>query len=87
VQTNAYHRLTKDLPPDQFEINLDQVKQFFSELKIPVVETSAKVLHFNKENLNVFESFQELVRECRRLTKPAETKTKTVKKEKKCIIL
>ena len=37
----------KDLPADQIEVDLDQAREFFAELKVPVLETSAKVIQAN----------------------------------------
>ncbi|KAJ3323364.1 Ras GTPase [Boothiomyces sp. JEL0866] len=73
----------KDLPPEMIEVDLAAAKAFFQEFKIPVLETSAK------ENINVAESFQDLIRECRRLTKTTEGKGKAPKKKSggKCLIL
>ncbi|KAL2911140.1 hypothetical protein HK105_209388 [Polyrhizophydium stewartii] len=48
-----------DLPADQVEVDMNSVKAFCQEVKIPLLSTSAK------ENINVEESFQDLVRECR----------------------
>ncbi|KAJ3315000.1 Ras GTPase [Boothiomyces sp. JEL0838] len=72
-----------DLPPEMIEVDLAAAKAFFQEFKIPVLETSAK------ENINVAESFQDLIRECRRLTKTSEGKGKAAKKKSggKCLIL
>ena len=39
-------KITQDLPADQIEVDLDQAKEFFAELKVPVLETSAKVNYF-----------------------------------------
>ncbi|KAJ1328594.1 hypothetical protein BSLG_010326 [Batrachochytrium salamandrivorans] len=44
-----------DLPADQIEVDIDSVKTFCREVKIPILNTSAK------ENINVEESFQELI--------------------------
>ncbi|KAI8893412.1 small GTPase superfamily [Globomyces pollinis-pini] len=71
-----------DLPADQKEVDLTAAQTFFKEFKIPILETSAK------ENINVSESFDELVRECRRLTKPDKAKpAKAAKKKGGCVIL
>lgn len=71
---------------DQREVPEDQIKPFCSKTKIPYFETSAK------ENMNVEEAFQTLVRECRRISGAGSgagggSSSETKKKNKKeCII-
>jgi hypothetical protein len=40
------NQLTKDLPKEQIEVDLETAKAYFAEFKIPVLETSAKVMVF-----------------------------------------
>ncbi|EGF78717.1 hypothetical protein BATDEDRAFT_13091 [Batrachochytrium dendrobatidis JAM81] len=73
-----------DLPKDQIEVDIETVKKFCQEVKIPLLSTSAK------ENINVEESFQELVRECRKYSKSTDAKGKSTGKSKQkggCMIL
>ncbi|KAJ3071443.1 hypothetical protein HDU98_005337 [Podochytrium sp. JEL0797] len=50
-----------DIPVEQHEVTFDVVTAYLTPLKIPYLQTSAK------ENMNVTESFLELVRECRKI--------------------
>ncbi|KAI8928361.1 small GTPase superfamily [Entophlyctis helioformis] len=72
-----------DLPQDQVEVDIDAVRTYCQEVKVPLLLTSAK------ENTNVAESFQDLVRECRKMTKSSDSKTKSAAKQKKggCLLL
>ncbi|KAL3901762.1 MAG: hypothetical protein SGCHY_000340 [Lobulomycetales sp.] len=72
-----------DIPPEMMDIDKDAVSAWCQQLKMPYLETSAK------ENINVTDSFHDLVRECRKIK--ANPKTPASKKAKepksKCIIL
>ncbi|KAJ3280993.1 hypothetical protein HK104_000271, partial [Borealophlyctis nickersoniae] len=82
-----------DLPPELIEVDEDAVRGFCTQMKIPYLRTSAK------ENINVTESFHDLVRECRKHFppagpvgkggKPAKKDAKGAKKKEKggCLIL
>ncbi|KAI8905822.1 P-loop containing nucleoside triphosphate hydrolase protein [Gorgonomyces haynaldii] len=73
-----------DLPESQIEVDLSKAKEYFDQFKIPVIATSAK------ENINVSETFDQLVRECRKMEKGSNDKKKKPKKQAKqggCIIL
>ncbi|KAJ3199909.1 hypothetical protein HK099_002964, partial [Clydaea vesicula] len=50
-----------DIPPEKVEVDREAVNSYCQQLKIPYLETSAK------ENINVTESFHDLVRECRKM--------------------
>ncbi|KAJ2995776.1 hypothetical protein HDV02_000463 [Globomyces sp. JEL0801] len=82
IKLKETRKVPFDLPADQKEVDLTAAQTFFKEFKIPILETSAK------ENINVSEAFDELVRECRRLTKPDKAKpAKAAKKKGGCVIL
>ncbi|KAI8619834.1 ras family-domain-containing protein [Chytriomyces sp. MP71] len=51
-----------DIPAEQWEVSQDTIMGYLTPLKIPYKQTSAK------ENMNVNESFHDLVRECRRMS-------------------
>ncbi|KAJ3177534.1 hypothetical protein HDU85_005812 [Gaertneriomyces sp. JEL0708] len=83
-----------DLPEDQIEVDDESVNSFCQQWKVPYLKTSAK------ENINVGESFHQLVRECRRYFPPSTTAgkgtggkptkgnaKKEVKKKGGCVVL
>jgi hypothetical protein len=80
VPTSVYLCLTQDLPPEQIEVDIQACIEYFAKFKIPVLTTSAK------DMVNVNESFEQLIRECRLLSNEKET-PKKAKKKNACVLM
>jgi hypothetical protein len=76
----VYLCLTQDLPPEQIEVDIQACIEYFAKFKIPVLTTSAK------DMVNVNESFEQLIRECRLLSNEKET-PKKAKKKNACVLM